>query len=102
MKKTMTGLAIAIVLLTVGSVILPVLVSVADAGWFGLINLTPSITSVSRTGVQVGGPNFTLTVNGTNFVSGSTVRWNGADRTTTYVSPGRLTATIRASDVAAV
>jgi len=33
-----------------------------------------------------GGPAFTLTVNGTGFVSGSTVNWNGSPRTTTFVS----------------
>jgi hypothetical protein len=102
MKKTFIGVSIVIVLLTVGSVILPALVSAADAGWFGLINLMPTITTVSPMGVKSGSPTFTLTVNGTNFVSNSVVRWNSTDRTTTYVSPDRLTATIPAADVAAV
>ncbi len=102
MKKIMAGLSIAIVLLTVGSVILPALVGAADAGWFALINLTPSITTVSPTGVQSGSPGLTLTVNGTNFVSSSVVRWNGADRTTTYANSGRLTATILVTDVATI
>ena len=44
---------------------------------------------------------FTLTVNGTNFVSSSVVRWKGADRTTTYVNSTKLTAAILASDIAA-
>ena len=52
--------------------------------------------------MQGGGPDFALTVNGTNFVSNSVVRWNGADRTTTYVNPGRLKAAILAADIAAV
>jgi hypothetical protein len=43
---------------------------------------------------------FTLTVNGTNFVSGSTVYWNGSARTTTFVSASQLTASINATDVA--
>ncbi len=102
MKKTLVGLCIVIVLLTVGSVILPAFVSAADAGWFGLINLMPTITTVSPTGVHGGSPSFALIVNGTNFVSNSVVRWNGADRSTTYVSPDRLTAAIPASDVTAV
>jgi hypothetical protein len=50
--------------------------------------------------VVPGGPAFTLTVNGTGFVSGSTVYWNGSARTTTFVSAAQLTATITASDVA--
>jgi len=47
-----------------------------------------------------GGPGFTLTVNGTGFVSGSVVNWNGGVRTTTFVSAAQLTATIFASDIA--
>lgn len=44
---------------------------------------------------------FTLTVDGNSFFSGSTVRWNGVDLPTTYVSATQLTASIPASDVAA-
>src|SRR5207247_1305489 len=47
-----------------------------------------------------GGTGFTLTVNGTGFVSGSVVHWNGAARTTHFVDQGRLTATIPATDIA--
>jgi hypothetical protein len=43
---------------------------------------------------------FKLTVNGTGFVSGSTVKWNGSARATSFVSNSNLTATIMASDVA--
>lgn len=43
---------------------------------------------------------FTLTVNGTGFVSGATVYWNGNARTTTFVNSSRVTATINATDVA--
>jgi hypothetical protein len=51
--------------------------------------------------VTAGDPEFTLTANGSSFISTSKVRWNGADRTTTFVSSTQLTATIPASDVAA-
>jgi hypothetical protein len=47
-----------------------------------------------------GGNSFTLTVNGTGFVSGSTVYWNGSPRTTTFVSGSQLTAAINAADIA--
>jgi len=47
-----------------------------------------------------GGAEFTLTVNGTGFVPGSVVRWNGSMRKTMFVSKMRLTATITASDIA--
>jgi len=47
-----------------------------------------------------GGAAFTLTVNGTGFVSGAVVKWNGSARGTTFVSGFRLTASISASDIA--
>jgi len=47
-----------------------------------------------------GGPGFTLTVNGTGFVPSSMVLWNGSPRATQFVSQGRLTATIPATDIA--
>ncbi|MBI1728953.1 MAG: Ig-like domain-containing protein, partial [Candidatus Rokubacteria bacterium] len=48
-----------------------------------------------------GGPAFTLTVTGSDFVPASTVRWNGSSRTTTFVSATQLTASISAADLAA-
>jgi subtilisin family serine protease len=65
-------------------------------------NRRSSITSLSPASVPAGVSSFTLTVNGSNFVSSSVVRWNGADRPTTYSSATSLQATISASDVAAV
>jgi len=47
-----------------------------------------------------GGAAFTLTVNGTGFVSGAVVKWNGSARTTTFVSSSQLKASIPASDIA--
>jgi FG-GAP-like repeat/Abnormal spindle-like microcephaly-assoc'd, ASPM-SPD-2-Hydin/FG-GAP repeat len=47
-----------------------------------------------------GAAGFTLTVNGTGFVSGATVNWNGRPLATTFVSGARLTATVPASDIA--
>jgi hypothetical protein len=63
-------------------------------------NPVPSVTSLNPSAVDAGGPAFTLTVNGTNFVAASIVRWNGADRATSFVNAGRLTAAIPASDIA--
>jgi Putative Ig domain len=60
----------------------------------------PSITSLSQTCVTAGSAKFTLTVNGTNFVSGSVVSWNGTGLTTTFVSSSQLTATVPAANVA--
>jgi putative nucleotidyltransferase with HDIG domain len=62
--------------------------------------LAPTTTSISPTTKTVGDAGFTLTVNGTNFVSGaSVVRLDGADRTTTFVNSTQLTGTIPASDL---
>ena len=63
-------------------------------------NPAPTLTSVSPTSATAGGAALTLTVNGSNFVSGSSVRWNGAARTTTFVSATRLTAAVTAADLA--
>ncbi len=63
-------------------------------------NGTPGITSLNPTGALVGGAAFTLTVNGTGFVNGSVVQWNGSARTTTYVNSTQVTAAIPASDIA--
>ncbi|MGH7178831.1 MAG: IPT/TIG domain-containing protein, partial [Tepidisphaeraceae bacterium] len=64
-------------------------------------NPVPTLASLSPSSATVGGQNFTLTVNGTNFVNGSVVRWNGQNRTTNFVSSAQVTAQIPASDLAA-
>ncbi|MGA8532540.1 MAG: hypothetical protein WB615_00365 [Candidatus Tumulicola sp.] len=61
-----------------------------------------AIGSVSPAGTTVGGPAFTLTVNGSGFTAGSTVLWSGAPRATTFVGTTQLTAAILATDIAAV
>jgi hypothetical protein len=58
------------------------------------------LTSLSPSSASAGGPAFTLNVNGTDFLSGATVRWNGANRTTTFVSSTQLSAAIPATDIA--
>src|SRR5215469_16765857 len=50
--------------------------------------------------VTSGGSSFTVTVNGTGFVSGSVVHWDGSARATNFVNNSKLTATILATDVA--
>ncbi|MFC7669867.1 DUF4394 domain-containing protein [Hymenobacter humi] len=63
-------------------------------------NPTPTITSLSPNSATAGDAGFTLTVNGTGFVSGSTVSFNGSTRTTTFVSATQVTAAIPATDIA--
>lgn len=67
---------------------------------FEVRNPLPSLSSLSVNSVPVGSGAFALTVNGTNFLSNSTVRWNGSDRSTLYVTATQLTAAISAADVA--
>jgi len=60
----------------------------------------PAINFISPATVTAGGVAFSLTVNGSGFVSGSVVRWNGSDRATTFVSASRLQASITDADIA--
>ncbi len=62
-------------------------------------NPVPTISSVSPPSVTAGNVGFPLVVNGSNFVNGSVVRWNGQDRPTTYSSANQLTAQIAATDI---
>ena len=59
-----------------------------------------NLSGVAPDTVRAGTPEFRLTVDGGVFTPGSVVRWNGSPRTTTFVSPSRLTAVITAADVA--
>jgi hypothetical protein len=63
-------------------------------------NPVPTTSGLNPSSRTAEGPGFTLTVNGTNFIGSSAVRWNGANRTTTFVSGTQLTAAIPASDIA--
>lgn len=80
----------AVILILVGSASLA---SGQNAVPFVNLPLVPGATTPGSAG-------FTLTVNGTGFVNGSTVYWNGSARATTYVGSSRLTASILATDVA--
>jgi trimeric autotransporter adhesin len=68
--------------------------------------VAPTITSLSASTTSLpstpfcGPAGLTLTVNGTNFVNGLVVNWNGSPRPTTFVSATQLTAAITAADAA--
>lgn len=66
---------------------------------FVINNPAPTITSIDPAIAANGGLAFNLTVKGTNFVVQSKVRWNGADRPTTFVNPTTLSAVIPATDI---
>src|SRR5437879_9293409 len=65
---------------------------------------TPTLLSLSPNSAPAGGPGFTLTVNGTGFVSGllnsALVQWNGSALSTGHVSANQLTAFVPASLIA--
>ena len=61
-------------------------------------NPLPTVTALAPGSVLVGSPAGTITITGTNFVSGITLAVNGSPRTTTYVSDTQLTASLTADD----
>jgi 6-phosphogluconolactonase len=75
----------------------------AAAAAFAAVNITnpiPAITTISPNSADTGGAAFTLTVNGSNFVTGSVVRWNDSDRPTAFISASQVSAQIPTSDIA--
>ena len=68
---------------------------------FTVNNPIAVISTISPANKTAGDAGFVLTVNGSNLISGSVVRWNGVERPTTFVSGAQLTAQISAADVAA-
>lgn len=81
--------------------------------WIGLLMILVSATALAQVNpvplvsqplvpetVALGSSGFTLTVNGTGFVVGSIVQWNGNPRSTNFVSSSQVTASITAADVA--
>jgi len=62
---------------------------------------TPRIGALSPNSAMAGGPSFTLAVNGSGFLSGATVQWNGSPLATSYVNGNQLTATVPPTLIAA-
>ena len=65
--------------------------SKSDSSAITLLNPTPALTGISPSSTNLG--NFTITVTGTNFVSGAKVLVSGNALSTTFVSSTKLTAT---------
>jgi hypothetical protein len=59
----------------------------------------PTLNSISPNSAQAGSAGFTITANGSGFVSGATVKWNASARTTVFVNSTQLTASVLASDI---
>jgi hypothetical protein len=67
---------------------------------FVVTNGAPTLTSLSPASATVGAAAQTLTLNGTGFVSTSTVTYNSVAHTATYVSSAQLKITLSATDLA--
>jgi hypothetical protein len=66
----------------------------------GTGNPVPIITSISPQNALEGSGSFTLTVNGSNFISSSTISFGGQAEPTAFVSGSQLSAVIPASAIA--
>jgi hypothetical protein len=67
---------------------------------FVVNNPVPTVTSLSPSSVTAGAAAQTLTINGTGFVAGSVVSYNGAPHTATLVNSTQLTISLSTSDQA--
>lgn len=74
---------------------------ISITSYAGTSNPLPVLSSIVPAAATAGGASFTLTANGSNFINGSLINWNGAALTTTYVSSSKLTAAIPAANIAA-
>jgi hypothetical protein len=63
-------------------------------------NPVPTLSQISPTAVAAGSPDTTLTLTGSNFLSTSTVNFNGTPVATTFQSATQLSAVIPAADLA--
>jgi hypothetical protein len=66
----------------------------------GTATSQPFINTLSPSWAQAGGPDFTLTVSGINYLNGAQVTWDGAALTTLYVGANVLIAIVPAESIA--
>ena len=60
----------------------------------------PAVAQLVPNTANSGDPQFTLTVNGSNFATNAVINWNGAQQSTNRMTSGQLIATIPAAAVA--
>jgi endo-1,3-1,4-beta-glycanase ExoK len=73
----------------------------ADSALVSVVHPQPSLSSISPSTAVIGGAVLSLTVEGSNFVSGAVAGWDGADRATTVESNSRVVMEILPEDIAA-
>lgn len=71
--------------------------SVADSA--PILNPVPILNTISPTSIVAGSSSFTLTVDGSDFINGSIIRWNGTNLSTIYISSVQLSATVPSINV---
>jgi hypothetical protein len=74
----------------------------SGAGSLTISALVPGVANLSPVLARANSGAISLTINGTNFVPGAIVNWNGSARSTTFVSTSQLTASLTAADLATV
>lgn len=74
--------------------------NVASFAVNALVNPVPVISSLSPGSMVRGAVTFVLSLFGVNFIPTTTVAFNGATKTTSYVSPTQVNATIPDTDIA--
>ncbi|MEJ0002246.1 MAG: hypothetical protein WDN09_03690 [bacterium] len=73
------------------------------ANAYGSVNgAAPVVYKITPGAIAMGSSKISLNVIGANFVPASIVRYNGADRTTTFVSGTQLSVTLNDADMAAI
>jgi 6-phosphogluconolactonase (cycloisomerase 2 family) len=65
-----------------------------------ITNPVPAISSLSPSSLSIGAPSQTLVINGSSFITSSSVTFNGVLHTTTFVSSTQLTILLGPSDLA--
>lgn len=75
-----------------------VLAGCAGGSSSDLPNPVPSITSISPTFVTVGAVTQSVTINGTNFISDTTVSFNNSSRAAKFMSPTQLSLSLTSDD----
>lgn len=69
------------------------------SGSFNMYSPAPVLGSISPLIKMAGDPQFTLTLNGSNFYSSSTAQFAGTPLSTTYINPNQLTAVVPANNI---
>ncbi|PIV20846.1 MAG: hypothetical protein COS40_10460, partial [Deltaproteobacteria bacterium CG03_land_8_20_14_0_80_45_14] len=67
---------------------------------FNVLNPVPTLSSITPTSITTGSPEFTLTLNGDNFISASIVSFNNQQYPAIFISTSQIEAAIPASAVA--